>query len=136
MSEEIFLNGSVISMKNKIYFTISYQCDQDIKDSPSIADYVFKRFLKDFPSVNELFGKCDNAGCYYGNPYPELLYHISQQNRFFLKRLDYREPQKGDSALARNALRTYVEEGNSIVNPGDRVNAFKSSINKKCLFQK
>ena len=88
-----------------------------------------KQFLKDFPSVNELLGKCYNAGCYHGNPYPELLYHISKQNGFLLKRLDYNEPQKGkdqcdrDSALARNTLRIYVEEGNDIMNAGDTVNA-------------
>ena len=123
-------------IKKKTYFTTSYQCDQDTKDSLSIADYVLKQFSKGFPSVNKLFGKCDNAGCYHGNPYPELLYHISKQNRFFLKKLDYNEPQKGrdqcdwDSSLARNALRTYVEEGNNM-NAGDIVNALSQSSIKK-----
>ena len=74
---------------------LQHQCDRDTKDSLSIADYVLKQFSKDFPSVNELFGKCINAGCYHGNPYPELLYHILKQNGFFLKRSDYNEPQKG-----------------------------------------
>ena len=112
-------------LRKKKYSAIFYRCDQDTKDSLSIADYVLKQFSKHFPSVNELFGKCDNAGCYHGNPYPQLLYHISKQNGVFLKRLDYNEPQKGkdqcyrDSAPARNASRTYVEEGNNIMNAGD-----------------
>ena len=62
-----------------------------------------------------------------------MLYHISKQSGFFLKRLDYNEPQKGkdqcyrDSAPARNALRTYVEEGNNIMNAGDIVNALSQA---------
>ena len=126
---DVFLMKENSIIKKKTYFTTSYRCDQDTKDSLSIADYVLKQFSKAFPSVNELFGKCDNAGCYHGNPYPELLYHISKQNEFFLKRSDYNELQKGkdqcdrDSALTRNVLRTYVEEGSYIMNAGDIVNA-------------
>ena len=127
---DVFLmKGNAITTKT--YFAKSYRCDQGTKDFLSIADYVLKQFSKDFPSVNELFGECDNAGCCHGNPYPKLLYHISKKNGFFLKRLVYSELQKGkdqcdrDSVLTRNALKTYVEEGNNIINAGDIVNALK-----------
>ena len=67
---DVFLMKENDIIKKKIYSTIFYRCDQDTKDSLSIADYVLKQFSKHFPSVNELFGKCDSAGCYHGNPYP------------------------------------------------------------------
>ena len=101
------LHADVFLMKEngittKTYFAKSYQCDQDTKDFLSTPDYVLKQFSKDFPSINELFGECDNAGCYHGNPYLKLLYHISKKNRFFLKRLDYSEPQKGKDQCDRD----------------------------------
>ena len=72
-----------------------------------------------------MYCKSDNAGCYHGNPYPESIHKICKQNSIKLKRLDYNEQQKGkdecdrDSALARNALRRYVDEGNDVASAED-----------------
>lgn len=137
---DVFLMRENGTVRKQTYFTAAYRCDQDVKDTLSIADYVLKKFTNDFPRVNELFGKCDNASCYHGNPYPELLYQIAKANELTLKRLDYNEPQKGkdqcdrDAALARNALRKYVEEGNDIINASDIVSALtQSSIKDACV---
>ena len=80
-----------------------------------------------------MYCKSDNAGCYHGNPYPESIYKICKQNSITLKRLDYNEPQKGkdqcdrDSALARNALRRYVDEGNDVASAEDIYKALLAS---------
>ena len=123
-------NGIV---KKHTYFTTAYRSDQDIKDSLSLGDYVVKEFSKDFPDVKELYCKSNNAGCYHGNPCPESIYKICKQNSITLKRLDYNEPQKGkdqcdrDSALARNALRRYVDEGNDVTSAEAVFKAFLAS---------
>lgn len=108
--------NKIALLRKKTYFTTSYGCGWDPKDSLSTAEYVWNSFQM------TLFGKCDNASCYLGNPYPKLLYDISKQNRFFLKRLDYNKLYKGkyqcdwDSVFATNALRTNAKEGNNIMN--------------------
>ena len=80
-----------------------------------------------------MYCKSDNAGCYHGNPYPESIHKICKQNSIKLKRLDYNEQQKGkdecdrDSALARNALRRYVDEGNDVASAEDIYKALLAS---------
>lgn len=102
------------------YFTAAYQSDQDIKDTLSLAEHVIKSFKSDHPEILEVFNKCDNASSYHGNFYGESLYKICKANGITLRRLDYNEPQKGKdqcdrySAVARNALRCFVDEGNYI----------------------
>ena len=57
----------------------------------------------------------------------------SKQNFITLKRLDYNEPQKSrdqcdrESALARNALRRYVDEGNDVTSAEAVFKAFLAS---------
>lgn len=53
--------NKIASLRKKTYFTTSYGCDWDPKDSLSIAEYVWNNFQM------TLFG------CYLGNPYPKLL---------------------------------------------------------------
>ena len=80
-----------------------------------------------------MYCKSNNAGCYHENPYPESIYKICKQNSITLKRLNYNEPQKGkdqsdrDSALARNALRRYVDEGNDVTSAEAVFKAFLAS---------
>ena len=56
---------------------------------------------------------------------PNFLYRICKEHDVILKRLDYNEPQKGkdqcdrDSAVARNILRCFVDEGNDILSAED-----------------
>ena len=116
------------------YFTTAYRRNQDIKDSLSLGDYIVKEFSKGFPDVKELHCKSDTAGCYYhGNPYPESIYKICKQNSIILKILHYNEPEKGkdlcnrDSALARNALRRYVDKGNDVTSTEDIFKALLAS---------
>ena len=60
---DVFLTKSANGIKKKTYFSTAYRSDQDVKDSLSLADHVIKQFTLDFPDIQELFAKCDNAGC-------------------------------------------------------------------------
>ena len=91
-----------------------------MKDTLSLADHVIRSFKSDHPEIKEMFNKCDNASSCHGNFYVESLYKICKTNGIALRRLYYNEPQKGkdqchkDSAMARNVLRCFMDEGNDI----------------------
>ena len=81
----------------------------------------YPEFHIDYLDVAELYTKCDNTGSYHGNCYSESIYRISKEKDTATKRLNFNKPQKGkdhcdhDSAVARNALRSYADKGNNIL---------------------
>ena len=99
-----------------------------------MGEYVIKAFKSDHPDVIEVYSKCDNASSYHGNFYPESLYHFCKQNGIILRQLDYNEPQKGkgqcdrESAVARNMMGCFVDEGNYILTAED---IYKALVNSK-----
>jgi hypothetical protein len=132
-------NGEI---EKKAYFTAAFRSDQDFQDT--LGEHVILQFTKDFPNVKELYAKSDNAGCYHCKVCPESLFKICKQHKVLLKRLDYNEPQKDqcdrDSAVARSALRSYVDEGNDILAAEDIFTALTASSMKNtscpsCIFQ-
>ena len=121
-------------IEKSTYFTTAYRFDQDVKDTLSLGKHVIKAFKSDHPAVVEVYSKCDNASSYHGNFYPESLYHICKQNGIILRQLDYNEPQKGkgqcdrESAVARNMMGCFVDEGNYILTAED---IYKALVNSK-----
>ena len=96
-----------------------------MKDTLSLGEHVIKALKSDHPDAVEVCSKRDNASSYHGNFYPEFLYHICKQNEIILRQLDYNELQKGkdqydrESAVARNMMRCFVDEGNDILTAED-----------------
>ena len=115
------------------YFTAAYQSDQDVKDTLLLGEHVIKAFKSDHPDVVEVYSKCDNASSYHGNFYPESLYHICKQNGITLWQLHHNQSQKGkdqcnqESAVARNMMRCFVDEGNNILTVEDIYEALVNS---------
>ena len=99
-----------------------------------MGERVIKAFKSDQPDVVEVYSKCDNASSYHGNFYAESLCHIYKQNGITLRQLDYNKPQKGkdqcdrESAVARNMMRCFVDEGNDILTAED---IYKALVNSK-----
>ena len=112
-------------IEKSTYFTTAYRSYQDVKDTLSLGKHAIKAFKSDHPDAVEVYSKGDNASSYHGNFYPESLYHICTQNGIILQQLDYNEPQKGkdqcdrESAVARNMMRCFVDEGNDILTAED-----------------
>ena len=112
---------------------LTNQSDQDVKDALLLGEHVIKAFKSDHPDVVEVYSKCDNAFSYHGNFYPESLYHICKQNGIIPRQLDYNEPQKGkdqcnrESAVVRNMMRCFVDEGNDILTAEDIYKALPNS---------
>ena len=107
--------------------------DQDFQDNLSLANHVLHQFSDDFPNVNEMYRKSDNAGCYNCKACPESLYKICRKSGIILNQMDFIEPRKGknqcdhDSAVARSVLRSFVDEGNNILTAEDIFNALITS---------
>ena len=103
------------------YFNTAFHSDQRILDSLSVARHVLEQFHIDYIDAVELYAICDSVGSYHENCYTESIYRISKEKNTPIKRLEFNKPQKGedqcdrDIALARNALRSYVDEGNDIL---------------------
>ena len=107
------LHVDVLLMKNEngelvkqTYFSALDRCSQDVVDTLCISENVIKRMKTDFPSLEYLYRKSDNAGCYAGNGVAENEYHISLKNGTMLLRHDYNEPQMGKDQCA------FVHDGN------------------------
>ena len=63
-------------LKKHVYFTVIQRCEQGISDTLILADVVLDQFCEDFPLVNEVYIKSDNADSYHGNYSLEVLYNI------------------------------------------------------------
>ena len=87
---DVFLlrdNDGVI--KKSTYFTTLLRSDQDFQDNLSLADHVLHQFSDDFPNVNEMYTKSDNAGCYNCKACPESLYKICRKSGIILNQMDF-----------------------------------------------
>lgn len=62
VSIEVFLMKLSMSYHKQIYLTAIDRSDQGTLDTLCIADVVLDQFSKDFPHINEIDIKTDNAG--------------------------------------------------------------------------
>ena len=61
------------------YFAALNNCDQDVVDTLCITDHVLCEMKKDFPDLQTLYRKSDNAGCYAGNSVAEIEYFLCKK---------------------------------------------------------
>ena len=57
-----------------IYFTVTQRWEQGISDTLILPDVALDQFCEDFPLVDEVYIKSDNAGSYHRNYCSEVLY--------------------------------------------------------------
>ena len=90
-----------------------------------LADVVLDQFCEDFPLVNEVCIKSDNADSYHGNYCLEVLYNICKNKNITLLRYDCNEPCCGkdqcdrELAAAESLLRSFVDAGNNMTTAND-----------------
>ena len=86
---------------------------------------VLDKIKSDFPGLEQLYAKSDNASSYHGNFYAEALYQLCSGRQIDLKRYDYNEPCRGkdqcdrESAGAKCVMRSYVDAGNDLLTAED-----------------
>ena len=121
MHMDIFYTKQMEELVKQVYVTLVYRCDQSKVDTMNIASFVLQQFQSDFPLVNAINGKSDNASSYHGNQILENLYFLCKTRGFRLLRYDYNEPCRGkdqcdrESSGAKNLINSFVESGNNLL---------------------
>lgn len=122
---DVFFVREHDQLKKRVYFTAIYRCEQNVNDVVALSTSVLDQFRKDEPSVENLYTKSDNAGCYQGNYSAEAVYDICKKKGLNLLRYDYNEPCCGkdqcdrDSASAKAVIRSFVDSGNDLITAED-----------------
>ena len=112
-------------LKNKVYYTAVYRCEQGLIDALCLADVVLPKVKEDFPGLKNLYAKSDNASSYHENYYIEALYNLCKEKQLALLRYDYNEPSRGkercdrESAGAKSVIRSFVDDGNDLMTAED-----------------
>ena len=73
-------NGELMK---QTYFSALDRCSQDVD---TVSENVIKQMKTDFPSLEYLYRKSDNAGCFAGNGVAENEYYICLKNGIMLLR--------------------------------------------------
>ena len=87
----------------KWVFSAIYRSDQDVIETSCVADHVLEQIKKDYPSLEGLYRKSDNAGCYAGNSCAELEFEIRKKHHITLYCHDYNEPHKRKDEAGRES---------------------------------
>ena len=131
MHVDVFFSKPSQDLEKIVYFTLIYRSDQSKLDTMNIAEHVLKQFIQDYPQVNDLYGKSDNAGSYHGNQILENLYKLCKKYHLTLVRYDYNEPCRGkdqcdrESAGGKTVINSYVNAGNDVLSAVDIYNALQ-----------
>ena len=107
------------------YFTFLDRCSQHIFTTACVIENNFIQFKKDFPDVKTIHCRNDNASCYAGVSAVMVKHELAEKLGLKLRAVDFSEAQKGkdqcdrDGAVAKRAIRCYVNEGKDVSNAID-----------------
>lgn len=112
-------------LRKDVYFTALYRSDQNVLETLCVLDHVLAQIKRDYPNLQGLYRKSDNASCYAGNSCAEIEYILCQKQNIYLHRHDYNEPQKGkdqadrESAIAKKYMNRFVNSGKDVISAED-----------------
>ena len=115
-----FLRNSEEKLVTATYFTFIDKCNQDMAASSCVLKNDLEQFHTDFPDIEFIHCRNDNAGCYSGASAILAKKEICDQVGKKLQSIDFNEAQKGkdqcdhDGAVAKRNIRTYVNEGHDV----------------------
>ena len=95
-------------------------CSQDSPTVLAIFDDVLQQLKSILPSLELVYMKQDNAGCYHSAPTMLGIHQIAKTNGVALERIDFSDPQGGKGACDRKAatiknhMRAYLHSGHDI----------------------
>ena len=120
-----FIMRSGTAYRKATYFTFLDKCKQDVFTTQCIFEQNLKAFHEDFPHIKTIHCRNDNATCYSGASALFAKKEICEKIGLELSGLDFNEAQKGkdqcdrDGALAKNCIRTFVNNGNDVLKATD-----------------
>ena len=107
------------------------RCSQDIFTTASVTENDFIQFKKDFPDVKKIHCRDDNASCYAGASAVMVKHEIAEELGLKLTAVNFNEAQKGNDQCDQDgavAIRSYVNEGNDVLNAIDIKTALDKSV--------
>ena len=122
---DVFISRPYNDLEKMVYLTLIHRSEQTKLDTMNIADHVLAKFVQDYPNVEMLYGKSDNAGAYHGNQILENLFKLCKKHHVSLVRYDYNEPCRGkdqcdrESAACKKVINSFVNAGNDLLTATD-----------------
>jgi len=132
----LFYMDATHTLKKVTYFTAIDRCLQDMSAVLCVFQHVLDQIKKDFPHLNNLYTRSDNAGCYAGASVIMARKLICDKMDICLKRTDFSEPQRGkdqadrDIAVAKSCLKAYTNRGGNLLNAISIKNGLDESFGK------
>ena len=129
-----FLMPANQGLMKATYFTFLDRCSQDIFTTACVIENDLQQFRKDFPNVNKIHCRNDNASCYAGASAVMVKKEIAENLGLEIIAVDFNEAQKGkdqcdrDGAVAKRAIRRHLNEENDVLNACDIKEALDTSV--------
>lgn len=111
---------------------IFQKCPQDSPVVQSILDDVVKQLKTNFPEIDKIYLRQDNAGCYHCIATLLAIQQISTTYRVQM-RIDFSDPQGGKgvcdrkAATIKNAMRVHIDSGHDVQTASQMKEAIESS---------
>jgi hypothetical protein len=93
--DSIFICDEKGNITKVTYITLVENCIQDAYAVLCVFKHVLIQLMKDFPTINTIYDRSDNAGCYANINVNLGKAAIAKELGIFLKRSDFSEPQRG-----------------------------------------
>ena len=118
----LFFLPDIEGLKKVTYFTFLDHCSQDIFMTACVIENDLKQFKKDYPNIRKIHCRNDNASCYAGASVVMVKREIAEKLDLDIAAIDFSEAQKRkdqcdrDGAVAKRAIKSYVNEGHNVLN--------------------
>ena len=119
--------------KKATYFTFIDKCVQDGHTLTCVFEDVIKQYKDDFPLVNKIHSRNDNATCYLGGAVLMAKVHVCNEANLEISALDFNKAQKRKdqcdryAAVAKRCIRSYLNSGKDVFNAEDIKEALDST---------
>ncbi len=103
------------------YVVFLDSCSQDTKSVMGLYDYVLQQVHRDFPKIERIYDKMDNAGCFHNHALLQFKAAAARRSGLEIVRTDFNDPYSGkdqadrDFAVMKGKLRAYVNSGGDLL---------------------
>ncbi|CAH1252459.1 Hypp9299 [Branchiostoma lanceolatum] len=108
-------------------------CTQDSSSVVSILQHTVQQLKEELPTLQSIYIRSDNAGCYHNTLLFQAAKHINQTAGVTIRRIDYCDPQGGKGSCDRQAatvkshIKTWINEGHNV----ETATEFKTAVESR-----
>ncbi len=118
------------------YMVFLESCSQNADSVMAVHSYILKQVKKDFPMMEQLYEKCDNAGCFHNSEFLSYKRALKQEVGIEILRTDFNDPYCGkdqcdrDFAVLKSQLNIQLNAGYNLEHATELKQALESSPRK------